>query len=70
MQWVRDPGGFTSSQTGKAGRRYALDRSPSLIPPAWDEVDVAYPMNDGPVLLSDTNALIPRAYFRARVGLP
>ncbi|WPJ97274.1 LamG-like jellyroll fold domain-containing protein [Coraliomargarita algicola] len=64
-------GPFESTFSGKGGRRYTLERSPSLLPTSWTDVDTKILSTDTDVRLVDSfSATSNTLFYRTRVELP
>ncbi len=56
--------------SGKSGRRYTLERTPSLVPASWTDIDWEVLSEDSVVELSDSSLMTSNAFYRTRVELP
>lgn len=62
---------FTMTIPGKAGRRYLLERTTSLLPDSWSVTDTPSLLTKpGDVILRDPSPPAPKGFYRARVELP
>jgi hypothetical protein len=62
---------FQLTVPGKAGRRYVMERTPTLQPVSWTGVDSTSVLSaDGEVVLTDSAPPSDQAFYRARVELP